>query len=85
MYYIREVDGEMTMGTIISDGSVQIIGFAKDKNVRAVPSGSLPPNGLVFFTRIFSSCPALATLKTNASWLSHFKFLLIAVGRRHRH
>ncbi|CAM9680684.1 unnamed protein product [Pylaiella littoralis] len=32
VYFIKEEGGEMTFGTIISDGSVQIVGFAEDNN-----------------------------------------------------
>ncbi len=53
VYYIREVDGEMTLGTIVSDSSVEVIGFAKDKNVRAAPSGS-SPLAVSFFRALFS-------------------------------
>lgn len=34
VYYMMEDGGTMTVGTIISDGSVNIIGFAEDINVR---------------------------------------------------
>ncbi|CAM9894089.1 unnamed protein product [Pylaiella littoralis] len=32
VYYLKEEEGEMVFGTIISDGSVQIVGFAEDNN-----------------------------------------------------
>ncbi|CAN0382047.1 unnamed protein product [Pylaiella littoralis] len=32
VYFIKEEEGEMNFGTIISDGSVQIVGFAEDNN-----------------------------------------------------
>lgn len=34
IYYIKEEDGELVTGTIVSDGSVAIISFAEDINVR---------------------------------------------------
>ena len=34
IYYLIEVEGELTFGTIISDASVAIISFSEDVNVR---------------------------------------------------
>ena len=34
IYYLVEVEGELTFGTIISDASVAIISFSEDVNVR---------------------------------------------------
>ena len=34
IYYLNEVDGQLVMGTIISDASVAIISFSEDVNVR---------------------------------------------------
>lgn len=34
VYFIKEEEGETVLGTIVSDGSVQVIGFAEDNNVR---------------------------------------------------
>lgn len=39
VYYLKEDGGTWTVGTIISDGSVDIIGFAEDNNVRQAPRG----------------------------------------------
>lgn len=34
MYFVKEEEGELVLGTIISDASVKLIGFAEDNNVR---------------------------------------------------
>lgn len=41
VFFVKEEDGEMVFGTIISDSSLNIIGFAEDNNVRQRINGGL--------------------------------------------
>ena len=38
IYYLVEVEGELVLGTIVSDSSVAIISFSEDINVRGEPT-----------------------------------------------
>lgn len=62
LYYLKQVGGEWVQGTIIGDGSVEVISFAEDKNVSFAEYSAVDCNG--------SNTPPVMFLGVNGTRLS---------------